>query len=108
MRLHSTLATYMPISTWGAYSTRPARSNPPRRTIDRLSQRTPSRPWRRSIWAWRWRILRGRGEAIEAYQRALRFEPNTAAAHYNLSRLYEEKGLTKEALRHLADYKRLI
>jgi tetratricopeptide (TPR) repeat protein len=52
--------------------------------------------------------LKRAGEAIEAYQRALRFEPNTAAAHYNLSRLYEEKGLTKEALRHLADYKRLI
>ena len=48
------------------------------------------------------------GEAIEAYERALRFEPNTAPAHYNLSRLYEKKGLGKEALRHLADYKRLV
>jgi tetratricopeptide (TPR) repeat protein len=48
------------------------------------------------------------GEAIEAYERALRFEPDTASAHYNLSRLYEEKGLTKDALRHLADYKRLV
>ena len=48
------------------------------------------------------------GEAIEAYERALRFEPDTASAHYNLSRLYEKRGLRKEALRHLADYKRLI
>ncbi len=48
------------------------------------------------------------GEAIEAYERALRFEPDTASAHYNLSRLYEKRGLSKEALRHLADYKRLV
>ena len=48
------------------------------------------------------------GDAIEAYQRALRFEPDTASAHFNLSRLYEERGLSKEALRHLADYKRLV
>jgi len=48
------------------------------------------------------------GDAIEAYQRALRFEPDTASAHYNLSRLYEKRGRTKEALRHLADYKRLV
>ncbi len=48
------------------------------------------------------------GEAIEAYERALRFEPDTASAHYNLSRLYEKSGLSKEALRHLADYKRLV
>jgi tetratricopeptide (TPR) repeat protein len=48
------------------------------------------------------------GEAIEAYERALRFEPDTASAHYNLSRLYEKRGPTTEALRHLADYKRLV
>ncbi len=48
------------------------------------------------------------GEAIEAYERALRFDPDTASAHYTLSRLYEERGLSKEALRHLADYKRLV
>jgi tetratricopeptide (TPR) repeat protein len=44
------------------------------------------------------------GEAIEACERALRFELDTASAHYNVSRLYEKRGLTKEALRHLADY----
>lgn len=48
------------------------------------------------------------GEAVEAYERALRFEPDTASAHYNLSRIYEKRGQTKEALRHLADYKRLV
>ena len=48
------------------------------------------------------------GEAIEAYERALRFEPDTASAHYNLSRIYEKRGQSTEALRHLADYKRLV
>ena len=48
------------------------------------------------------------GEAIEAYKRALRSEPDMASAHYNLSRLYEAEGRTQEALRHLADYKRLV
>ena len=47
-------------------------------------------------------------EAIAAYERALRFDPEMASAHYNLSRLYEAKGRSKEALRHLADYKRLV
>ena len=48
------------------------------------------------------------GEAVDAYERALRSEPNMASAHYNLSRLYEGQGRSKEALRHLADYKRLV
>jgi len=48
------------------------------------------------------------GKAIEAYGKALRFEPDTVSAHYNLSRLYEKRGLTKEGIRHLADYKRLV
>jgi len=47
-------------------------------------------------------------EAIEAYERAIRFEPDTASAHYNLSRIYEKRGQSKEALRHLSDYKRLV
>ena len=47
-------------------------------------------------------------EAIDAYERALRSEPDMASAHYNLSRLYEAEGRSKEALRHLADYKRLV
>jgi tetratricopeptide (TPR) repeat protein len=47
-------------------------------------------------------------EAIEAHERALHFEPDTASAHYNLSRLYQKRSLTKEPLRHLADYKRLV
>ena len=52
--------------------------------------------------------LEREGEAIEAYERALRSEPDMASAHYNLSRLYEAAGRSKEALRHLADYKRLV
>ncbi len=47
-------------------------------------------------------------EAIDAYERALRYDPGLAAAHFNLSRLYEAKGRSTEALRHLADYKRLV
>ena len=48
------------------------------------------------------------GEAIEAYEKALRSDADMASAHYNLSRLYEAQGQSKEALRHLADYKRLV
>ena len=47
------------------------------------------------------------GDAIDAYRRALRFDADMASAHYNLSRLYEARGKSKAALRHLADYKRL-
>ena len=46
-------------------------------------------------------------EAIDAYRRALRFDPEMASTHYNLSRLYEARGQSKDALRHLASYKRL-
>lgn len=46
-------------------------------------------------------------EAIDAYCRALRFDPEMASTHYNLSRLYEATGQGKDALRHLASYKRL-
>jgi len=86
---------------------RTGRSRQRKPTIAKRFPPTPSRPWQRSIWAWL-EDLEKVGEAIEAYERALRFEPDTASAHYNLSRLYEKKGLGKEALRHLADYRRLV
>ena len=46
--------------------------------------------------------------AIEAYQAALRLDENLAVAHFNLSRLFEAEGRRPDALRHLAEYKRLI
>ena len=46
--------------------------------------------------------------AIEAYQAALRLDPDLAVAHFNLSRLFEAEGRRPDALRHLAEYKRLI
>jgi tetratricopeptide (TPR) repeat protein len=46
--------------------------------------------------------------AIEAYQAALRLDEDLAVAHFNLSRLFEAEGQRPDALRHLAEYKRLI
>lgn len=46
--------------------------------------------------------------AIEAYQAALRLDADLAVAHFNLSRLFEAEGRRPDALRHLAEYKRLI
>ena len=45
--------------------------------------------------------------ALEAYLRAISAEPELASAHFNLSRLYEVRGESAAALRHLAEYKRL-
>ena len=49
-----------------------------------------------------------RSGAIEAYQAALRLDADLAVAHFNLSRLFEAAGRRPDALRHLAEYKRLI
>jgi len=46
-------------------------------------------------------------EAADAYRGALRADPKLADGHYNLARLYEASGRTQEALRHLAQYRRL-
>ena len=54
--------------------------------------------------------LEDRGDldgAIDAYRLAIRAEPGYAEAHFNLARIYEGLGRAAEALRHLADYKRL-
>lgn len=45
--------------------------------------------------------------AVAAYEAALRLDPALPAAHFNLSRLHEAAGRRTDALRHLADYKRL-
>lgn len=48
-----------------------------------------------------------REEAIAAYQGALRADPRLADGHYNLALVYEALGRGKEALRHMAQYRRL-
>jgi hypothetical protein len=51
----------------------------------------------------------GRGsEAMETYQAALRGDPGLADCHYNLALLCEKLKKPKEAIRHMAQYRRLI
>jgi tetratricopeptide (TPR) repeat protein len=47
-------------------------------------------------------------EAVEAYEAALRGEPRLADCHYNLALLCEELGRPKDAIRHMAQYRRLV
>jgi tetratricopeptide (TPR) repeat protein len=48
-----------------------------------------------------------RGDALEAYKAALRADPALGDAHYNLALLYEKLRRPREALRHMAQYRRL-
>ena len=51
----------------------------------------------------------GRKEAaIEAYKGAVTVDPEMADGHYNLALLYEERGLPRQALRHMARYRKLV
>jgi len=47
-------------------------------------------------------------EAVSAYRNALALDPGLADAHFNLARLHERAGNTKDALRHLLAYRRLM
>jgi tetratricopeptide (TPR) repeat protein len=47
-------------------------------------------------------------EAVAAYERALRADPDNADAHFNVSRLLERAGRKAAALRHLKAYRSLI
>jgi tetratricopeptide (TPR) repeat protein len=47
-------------------------------------------------------------EAIGTYERALRADPQLAEAHYNLARLFEERGDQTSAIRHFNGYRRLV
>jgi tetratricopeptide (TPR) repeat protein len=47
-------------------------------------------------------------EAIEAYEAALRGNPGLADCHYNLALLYEAVKQPKAAIRHMAQYRRLV
>lgn len=44
--------------------------------------------------------------AVAAYEEALSADPDLADAHYNLSLLHERLGRGREALRHMAEYRR--
>jgi tetratricopeptide (TPR) repeat protein len=46
-------------------------------------------------------------ESMQAYEAALRVDPEMADAHYNLSLLYKRIGRARDALRHMGEYKRL-
>jgi predicted Zn-dependent protease len=46
-------------------------------------------------------------EAMDAYEAALRGDPRLADCHYNLALLCEELNKPKEAIRHMAQYRRL-
>jgi tetratricopeptide (TPR) repeat protein len=46
-------------------------------------------------------------DAIAAYRRALRADPDHGDAHYNLARLLEADGRRSEAFVHLKAYRRL-
>ena len=49
-----------------------------------------------------------KGEAMEVYEMALRANPALADCHYNLALLCEELNRPKEAIRHMAQYRRLM
>jgi len=46
-------------------------------------------------------------ESMQAYEAALRVDPAMADAHYNLSLVYKKIGRAKDALRHMAEFRRL-
>jgi hypothetical protein len=45
---------------------------------------------------------------LQAYQAALRGDPGLADCHYNLALLCERLARPKEAIRHMAQYRRLV
>ena len=47
-------------------------------------------------------------EALHAYRQAIDVDPQLADAHYNLGRLYEERGERSSAFEHLRCYRRLM
>lgn len=48
-----------------------------------------------------------RAEALDAYKAALRADPSLTDAHYNLALVYEKLRRPRDALRHMAQYRRL-
>ena len=52
--------------------------------------------------------MQRKNEALEAYETALRGNPRLADCHYNLALLCEELKKPKQAIRHMAQYRRLV
>jgi tetratricopeptide (TPR) repeat protein len=52
--------------------------------------------------------LNRKHEAREAYQSALCSDPDLADCHYNLALLCKKLGKPREAIRHMAEYRRLV
>ena len=52
--------------------------------------------------------MQRKDEAKDAYEAALRGDPGLADCHYNLALLCEELGKPREAIRHMAQYRRLV
>jgi tetratricopeptide (TPR) repeat protein len=48
-----------------------------------------------------------RTDALAAYERSLSADPSFADCHYNVALLYEALGKPREAIRHMAQYRRL-
>jgi len=46
-------------------------------------------------------------DAVAMYERALSLDPAFADCHYNVALLYEALGKAREAIRHMAEYRRL-
>jgi tetratricopeptide (TPR) repeat protein len=46
--------------------------------------------------------------AMDAYEKALRYDPRLADCHYNLALLCKALGRPKQALKHMAQYRRLV
>lgn len=47
-------------------------------------------------------------EAMQAYEKVLEHSPRMADCHYNLALLCKELGQPKQAIRHMAQYRRLV
>jgi tetratricopeptide (TPR) repeat protein len=52
--------------------------------------------------------LERKAEALESYQAALRADPAMADCHYNLALLCERLSRPRQAIRHMAQYRRLV
>ena len=49
-----------------------------------------------------------KADAIAMYERALKQDPRFADCHYNIALLYEASGKPQQAIRHMAQYRRLV
>ena len=49
-----------------------------------------------------------KSEAMQAYYAALSADPSMADCHYNLALIFEELGRGQDAIRHMAQYRRLV